>query len=120
MRGSCTVRSTISCNRIDCLPSCVYVTQSDPSMDPLITLDLAAVHDAPRLGIERIASVQHGKIIPHQEVADLPSVAYGEAGLGRVRPQCIEQRLTLRHLHAKHIGVRTAAEEQRFAPCSRL
>src|SRR5262249_5892170 len=68
--GSCTVRSTISCKRIDCLPSCVYVTQSDPSMDPLITFDLAAVHDAPGLGIERVASVQHGKIVPHQEISD--------------------------------------------------
>jgi hypothetical protein len=44
-------------------------------MDPLITLDLAAVHDAPGLGIERIASVQHGKIVPHQEISDLPPVA---------------------------------------------
>jgi hypothetical protein len=41
-------------------------------MDPFITLDLAAVHDAPGLGIERIAPVQHGKIVPHQEISDLP------------------------------------------------
>src|SRR5215467_9711801 len=33
-------------------------------IDPFIALDLAAVHDAPRLGIERIALVQHGEIIP--------------------------------------------------------
>src|SRR6516165_4453060 len=113
MSGSRTVWSTISC-------SFMGLSFASASMNPFTALDLAAVHDAPRLGIERIASVQHGKIVPHQEVADLPSVAQGEAGLGRVRPQCIEQRLTLRHLHAKHIGVRTAAEEQRFAPCSRL
>src|SRR5262249_7671010 len=115
MRGSCTVRSTISCNRIDCLPSCVYVTQSDPSMDPLITLDLAAVHDAPGLRIERIASVQHGKIVPQQESSELPPVAEGEPRLRRMRPQSIEQRLTLGHLKAEHVSVRTTPQKERLA-----
>src|SRR5262249_47934364 len=56
--------------------ACFCVTQSlRPSMDPFITLDLAAVHDAPGLRIERVAPVQHGKIIPHQEISDLPLVA---------------------------------------------
>jgi hypothetical protein len=44
-------------------------------VDPFITLDLAAVHDPPGLGIERVASVQDGKIVPHQEISDLPPVA---------------------------------------------
>ena len=58
------------------LSSVVFVTQSlRPSMDPLITLDLAPVHDPPRLGIERVAPVQHGKIVPHQDISDLPPVA---------------------------------------------
>src|SRR5262249_51537279 len=115
MRGSCTVRSTISCKRIDCLPSCVYVTQSDPSMDPLITFDLAAVHDAPGLGIERVAAVQHGKIVAHQEVSDLPPLASGEPRLRRMRPQSIEQRLTLGHLKAEHVSVRTTPQKERLA-----
>src|ERR1700726_3032520 len=46
-----------------------------PSMDPFIALDLAAVHDAPGLGIERVAPVQYGKIVPHQEISGLPPVA---------------------------------------------
>jgi len=33
--------------------------------DPLVTLDLAAMHDAPRFGVKRITPVQHRKIIPH-------------------------------------------------------
>ena len=58
------------------LSSVVFVTQSlRPSMDPLITLDLAPVHDPPGLGIERVAPVQHGKIVPHQDISDLPPVA---------------------------------------------
>jgi hypothetical protein len=44
-------------------------------MDPLITLDLTPVHDPPGLGIERVAPVQHGKIVPHQDISDLPPVA---------------------------------------------
>jgi hypothetical protein len=40
------------------LSSVVFVTQSlSPSMDPFITPDLAAVHDAPGLWIKRVASV---------------------------------------------------------------
>src|SRR5262249_3902123 len=46
-----------------------------PSMDPLITFDLAAMHDPPGLGIERVAPMHHGKIVPHQQIADLPPVA---------------------------------------------
>src|SRR5262249_12744666 len=108
MRGSRTVRSTISCNLIDYLR--VFLTPSlSLSMDPFITLDLATVHDAPRLWIERVASVQHGKIVPHQEISDLPPVAQGEVGLRCMRPQCIEQRFTLRHLKAEHVSVWTTS-----------
>jgi len=35
------------------------------SMDPFITLDLAAVHDAPGPRIERVTPMQHRKIVPH-------------------------------------------------------
>src|SRR5712691_13249650 len=66
--------------------------------DPLVTLDLAAMHDAPRLGIERIAPMQDREIVPHEQVADLPLVAHGELRLRRVRPQRVEQRLALGHV----------------------
>ena len=58
------------------LSSVVFVTQSlRPSMGSLIALDLAPVHDPPGLGIERVAPVQHGKIVPHQHISNLPPVA---------------------------------------------
>ena len=58
------------------LSSVVFVTQSlRPSMDPLITLDLTPVHDPPGLGIERVAPVQYGKIVPHQKISGFPAVA---------------------------------------------
>ena len=31
--------------------------------------------DPPGLGVERVAPMQHGKIVPHQEISDLPPVA---------------------------------------------
>ena len=55
-------------------------------------------------GIERIAPVQDGQIVPHQHVADLPLVAHGEARLRRMRPERVEQRLALRHGEADHIA----------------
>src|SRR5262249_31954977 len=61
------------------------------SSDPLVPLDLAAMHDPPRAGVERIAPVQHREVVPHQQVAHPPSMAHGKARLRRVRPQCIEQ-----------------------------
>src|SRR5262249_58693292 len=63
------------------------------SMNALIPLDLAAMHDAARRRVERIAPVQHREIVPHQKVAHLPAVAQGELRLGGVRPQPVEQRL---------------------------
>src|SRR5262245_13475155 len=47
------------------------VTGTAGSRDPLIALDLGAMHDASRFGIERIAAMQDGKIVPHQQVTDL-------------------------------------------------
>src|SRR6476646_8346478 len=90
------------------------------SGDPLVALDLAAMHDAPRLRVERIAPVQYGKIVPHQHVAHLPFVAHGEARLRRVRPECVEQRFALRHFETDYVGIRAAAEKQRLTSSLRL
>src|SRR5262245_6474700 len=74
------------------------------------------MHDAPRLGIERVPPVQYGEIVPYQEIADLPFMAHGEARLGGMRPERVEQRLALGDFQAQHISVRPAAEEQCLAP----
>jgi hypothetical protein len=36
------------------------------------------MHDPSRLGIERVATVQHGEIVPHQHIAHAPPMAHGK------------------------------------------
>src|ERR1700720_843107 len=75
------------------------------STDPLIPLDLAAMHDASRLGVERVAPMQHGEIVPHQKIADLPFMAHGEARLRRVCPERVEQGFAVRYVEPPPIGI---------------
>ena len=49
-----------------------------------------AVHDTSQTRIEGIASVEHGEIVPHEQVAHLPLMTHGETLLGGVRPQRIK------------------------------
>src|SRR5262249_50652690 len=119
MSGSRTVRSTISCSfiarlRRGCRPFALWLVH------PLASRDRAGVHDAPRLGIERVAPMQHGKIVPHQEVADLPLMGQREARLRRVSPERIQQGFALGDLEANDVGIWPPAEKQRFAPRSGL
>src|SRR5262245_63186893 len=37
-----------------------------------------------------------------------------------MRPQCIEQRLALRHLKAEHVSIRTTPQKERLASGGRL
>src|SRR5882762_11914698 len=77
-----------------------------------IGLDLGAVHEAPRVRIERIAPVQRAAVVPDQHVAHLPLLAEGELGLSRVGPQLIEQRFALVQLHADDAAVAPAPEKE--------
>src|SRR4030081_1456558 len=115
MSGRRTVRSLSSCSFMFFLS-----TAMRRSADSLIALDLAAMHDASRLGVERVAPMQHGEIVPHQEVADPPFMAHGGARLRRGGPEGVEQSFAIRYVEPRHIGIRAAAEEQRPAPCCRL
>jgi len=67
-----------------------------PSGDPLVSLDLGAMHDAPRVGAEGVAPVQHREVVPHQEIADLPFMAHGELGLRGMGSERIEQSFAVR------------------------
>src|SRR5262245_42212692 len=95
----------------NCADTVPYLGATPPSGDPLAALDLAAVHDPPRLGVERVAPVQHGEVVPHQQVADLPSMAHGKARLCGVRPQRIEQGVAVGDAEPQHVGIWTPAEE---------
>src|SRR6266496_1589279 len=56
------------------------------------------------LGVEWVAPMQHGEIVPHQEIADLPFIAHGKARLRRMCPERVEQRFALGHAEAEHIA----------------
>src|SRR5258707_10088356 len=86
-----------------------------PSRDPLVTLDLGAMHDPSRLRIERVAAVQDSEIVPHQHIAYLPLMAHGEPLLRRMRPQHVEQRLAVGDTHPSHVAVRPAAKKQNLS-----
>jgi len=70
-----------------------YRAASDRSMDLLVSLDLAAVHHVPRSLTERIAPMQHGEIVPRQQIAD-PSIhsASSSASLGKLVPGHVRVR----------------------------
>src|SRR5882762_2246250 len=81
-----------------------------------IGLDLGAVHEAPRVRIERVAPVQRAAVVPDQHVAHLPLLAEGELALSRVRPQFVEQRFALDQFHADDIAVAPPPEKEAGAP----
>src|SRR5258707_13535130 len=56
------------------------------SGDPLVALDLAPMHDAPRFRVERVAPMQYREIVPHQEIAELPFMAHDKARLRGMGP----------------------------------
>src|SRR6516162_8436860 len=90
------------------------------SGDPLVALDLAPMHDAPRFRVERVPPMQHGEIIPHQKITNLPFMAHHKARLRGMGPERIEQGLALDYLKAEHISIRPPAEKQRLASGFRI
>src|SRR5262245_19219465 len=67
----------------------------DASADRRIALDLRAMQDAARMGVEGVATMQHAEIVPHQHVSDLPGVVHAERSAYSVCPQVIEQCLAV-------------------------
>jgi phosphate-selective porin len=72
--------------------ACVAATQY---AGRTLALDLRAVHDAPRSGIERVAAVHDAAVVPQHEVAGAPLVAPRQRIGGGHVPDAIEQRVRL-------------------------
>jgi len=70
--------------------ACVAATQY---VERMLSLDLRAVHDAPRSRIERVAAVHDAAVVPQDEVAGTPAVTPGLRIGGRHLPDAIEQRV---------------------------
>src|SRR5207249_4732781 len=78
-------------------------------------LDLGAIHEAPRVRVERVAPVQRAAVVPDQHGAHLPLLAKSELRLRRVRPQFVEQRFALGEREAQDVAVAPPPQEQALA-----
>ena len=93
--------------------ACIMLTQY---VARSLSLDLGAVHDAPRTGIERVAAVHDTAVVPQHEVAGAPLVAPGERVRGRDLPDAIEQRVGLVEWQPLEPRVAAPAEIEMPAP----
>jgi solute carrier family 13 (sodium-dependent dicarboxylate transporter), member 2/3/5 len=92
-----------------CIAATQFVARS-------LSLDLGAVHDAPRAGIERVAAVHDTAVVPEHQVADAPLVAPGQRVRGRGLPDAIEQRVGLVERQPLEPRVAAPAEIEMAAP----
>ncbi len=95
--------------------ACVAATQY---VERALSLDLGAVHDAPRSRIERIAPVHDASVVPQDKVADAPAVSPGQRISSRRLPDTIEQRV--RFLHRQSFEPRIAASSEIEMPPASL
>src|SRR5258708_10121802 len=85
-------------------------TSLSSSNGPLLALDLRAMHDPPRVRIERIAPVHGAAIVPENQIADAPDVLPGEFRAIDEGPELVAQRLGLLERKSDQIGVAATAE----------
>src|SRR5258706_13464558 len=77
---------------------------SDPEGLDRGALDLRAVHDAARSGIEGIAAVERAAVVPQDEVVALPHLAKRELRLGRMRPEAVQGGLAFVAVQPDDVG----------------
>ena len=95
--------------------ACVAVTQY---VERSLSLDLRAMHDASRPGIERVAAVHHAPVVPEDQIADAPLVTPRQRiGSGDL-PDAVEQRV--RFVERQPLEPRVAAASEVEMPTSGL
>ena len=72
--------------------ACVAATQY---VERKLSLDLGAVHDAPRSRIERVATVHDAAVVPQDEIAGAPLVTPGQRISGGRLPDSVQHRVGL-------------------------
>src|SRR5215475_15801113 len=77
---------------------------------PMAALDLGAMHDAPRLAVERIAPMHGRAVVPHHEVAQRPDMLVDELRLSDVGPQRIEHAVRFLPRIALDVGIASPPE----------
>jgi hypothetical protein len=95
--------------------ACVAATQY---VEHALSLDLGAVHDAPRSRIERVAPVHDAAVVPQHEIASAPPVTPGQRISGRRLPDAVEHRVGL--VERQPFEPRVAASSEIQMPSARL
>src|SRR5579863_216142 len=78
----------------------------------MFALDLRAVQNPARSGVEGIAPVHGAAIVPQDDVSHLPLDAPGESILRGERPQIVEQRFRLVPRQPGYAGIASPAQIQ--------
>ena len=94
---------------------CVAATQY---VERKLSLDLGAVHDAPRSRIERVATVHDAAVVPQDEIASAPLVTPRKRISCRDLPDAIEQRV--RFIERQPLEPRVAASSEIQMPSARF
>src|SRR4029450_4734148 len=95
--------------------ACVAATQY---IERALSLDLGAVHDAPRSRIERVAAVPDPAVAPPPQIAGAPLVTPGQRVSGRRLPDAVEHRAGL--VERQSLEPRVAASAEIQMPSARL
>jgi sodium-dependent dicarboxylate transporter 2/3/5 len=97
--------------------ACVAATQY---VERALSLDLRAVHDAPRSRIERVAAVHDAAVVPQDEIAGAPAVTPGLRIGGSRLPDAIEERVGLVERQSLQPRVAASSEIQMLTSCLRV
>jgi len=94
--------------------ACVAATQF---IERALSLDLGAVHDAPRAGVERVAPVHDAAVVPQHEISHAPSMAPRQRVRGGEFPDTIEQVVGVVQRQPFEPRIAPASEIQMLAAC---
>jgi solute carrier family 13 (sodium-dependent dicarboxylate transporter), member 2/3/5 len=97
--------------------ACVAATQY---VERVLSLDLGAVHDAPRSRIERVATVHDAAVVPQDEIAGAPAVTPRLRVGGRRFPDAIEQHVGRLERQPLEPRVAASSEIQMLPSCLRV
>ena len=97
--------------------ACVAATQY---VERALSLDLRAVHDAPRSRVERIAAVHDAAVVPQDEISDAPLMAPRQRIRRGKFPDPIEQGVGLVERQPFEPRIAPTSEIQMLAPRLRM
>src|SRR5262245_43265139 len=97
--------------------ACVAATQY---VERKLSLDLGAVHDAPRSRIEGVAPVHDAAVVPQHEIAGAPLVTPGQRLSRRRLPDAVEHRIGLVDRQSLEPRVPASSEIQVPSACLRM